>query len=240
MLKQIFNNLFLIFFVFVTSSCGELQQVINQIPQGTPTISNADIASGLQQALNQGIEEQVSKLAAKNGFYSNDLVKILLPDELQKVDKTLRNLGLGDLADQGLKLLNSAAEDAVKEATPIFVNAVESMTINDAKSILLGENNAATNYLIGQTGEQLYIKFKPIINQSFEKVGANQIWRNIISKYNAVPFTNNVNPDLTDYVTNEALKGVFVMIAGEELAIRTRYSSRTTDLLKKVFALQDR
>ena len=133
MLKQILNNLFLIFFVFVTFSCGELQQVINQIPQGTPTISNADIASGLQQALNQGIEEQVSKLAAKNGFYSNDLVKILLPDELQKVDKTLRNLGLGDLADQGLKLLNSAAEDAVKEATPIFVNAVESMTINDAK-----------------------------------------------------------------------------------------------------------
>ena len=220
-------------------SCGELQQVINQLPQNTG-LGESEIAAGLQQALNQGIDKHVSKLAETNGFYNNELVKILLPEELKKVDGTLRDIGLGSLADKGLKLLNSAAESAVKEATPIFIDAVKSMTISDAKAILLGSNDADTDYLKKQTSTSLYNKFEPIIESSFDKVGANQIWSNIINRYNAIPLTNDVNPDLTDYVTAEALKGVFKMIAVEELEIRSKYSSRTTDLLKRVFALQDR
>ncbi|NNF85957.1 MAG: DUF4197 domain-containing protein [Winogradskyella sp.] len=220
-------------------SCAELQQVVNQLPTNG-TLSNADIASGLRQALDFGIDKQVSKLTAEDGFYKNELVKILLPEELQKVDKTLRDIGLGSVADEGLKLLNRAAEDAVKEATPIFINAVKAITFNDAKQILLGEDNAATLYLTSKTESELYAKFNPVIKNSFSKVGADEIWNNLINRYNTIPFTNDVNPDLTDYVTTEALKGVYTMIAVEEKEIRKKVESRTTDLLKKVFALQDR
>lgn len=233
------KRLLLCFFVFQLFGCAELQQVVNQLPQGTSGIGNAEIAQGLRQALNFGIEKQVNKLTLKDGFYRNNLVKILLPDELKKVDKTLRDVGLGKLADEGLRILNRAAEDAVKEATPIFVDAVKGISFYDAKQILLGNNNAATAYLERNTKTKLYNKFSPVIKKSFNKVGADQIWNTIITKYNSLPLTNDVNPDLTDYTTQEALDGVYTMIAIEEKEIRTKISSRTTDLLKKVFALQD-
>ncbi|MCK8481561.1 DUF4197 domain-containing protein [Psychroserpens algicola] len=221
------------------TACAELQDVVNNLPQGGDVLSNADIASGLRQALDLGIDKQVSKLTQKDGFFKNELVKIVLPQELQKVDKGLRDIGLGNLADEGLKVLNRAAEDAVSEATPIFIDAVKDITFNDAKTILLGNDDAATQYLTSKTQTALYDKFKPVINSSFSKVGADQIWENLINKYNAIPFTSNVNPDLTDYVTGEALKGVYTMIAVEEKEIRSKVSSRTTSLLQKVFALQD-
>ncbi|MHA7843970.1 MAG: DUF4197 domain-containing protein [Winogradskyella sp.] len=234
MFKRILAFLFILNF----TACAELQDVVNQLPQ-SGGIGNADIAAGLRQALDMGIDKQVTKLTQTDGFYKNELVKILLPEELQKVDDALRKIGLSSLADEGIKALNRAAEDAVKEATPIFVSAVKDITFDDAKNILLGEDNAATTYLTSKTQTQLYDKFKPVISNSFGKVGADQIWTNLITKYNNLPLTNNVNPDLTDYVTNEALKGVYTMIAVEEKEIRNKVSSRTTDLLKKVFALQD-
>ena len=225
--------------IFMTSACTELQQVVNQLPQGTSGIGNAEIAQGLRAALDQGIDKQVQKLSLENGFFKNELVKILLPDELKKVDKTLRDVGLGKLADEGLRILNRAAEDAVGEATPIFVDAVKGITFADAKQILLGVDNAATKYLEQSTNSQLYNKFRPKIDASFKKVGADQVWNTLITKYNALPLTTDVNPDLTEYVTQEALEGVYTMIAVEEKEIRTKLSSRTTDLLRRVFALQD-
>ncbi len=206
MLKKIL----LIVVIFQFSSCTELQQVINQLPNGG--ITNDQIAGGLKEALNRGITNQVTKLAVDDGFYKNELTRILLPEELQKVDKTLRAIGLSKLADEGLKVLNRAAEDAVGEAIPVFVDAIKEMTFTDAKNILLGEKNAATQYLQTATSEALYQKFNPIITNSFQKVGADKIWTNLITKYNNLPLTNNVNPDLTDYVTVEALKGVFAMV----------------------------
>ncbi|MGC6430903.1 MAG: DUF4197 domain-containing protein [Jejuia sp.] len=228
-----------VFLVFNLVACAELQGVIDQLPQGG-VLSEAEIGSGLRQALNFGIDKQVTKLTQKDGFFKNELVKILLPEELRKVDKALRDIGLSKLADEGLKVLNRAAEDAVKEATPIFVDAVKGITFADAKNILLGNDDAATQYLTSRTQTALYSKFNPVIKNSFAKVGADDIWNNLINKYNGLPFTNDVNPDLTDYVTNEALKGVYTMIAIEEKEIRTKIGSRTTDLLKRVFALQDR
>lgn len=233
------KKIFLFLIVFQLFGCGELQQVINQLPQETSGIGNLDIASGLRQALDMGIDKQVAKLTKENGFFKNELVKILLPKELQKVDKTLRDVGLGNLADEGLRVLNRAAEDAVGEATPIFISAVKGITFSDAKTILLGNDNAATQYLTNSTKTALYAKFNPVIKNSFKKVGADKIWKNLITKYNSIPLTNNVNPDLTDYVTQEALNGVYTMIAVEEKEIRTKVSSRTTDLLRKVFVLQD-
>jgi hypothetical protein len=162
-----------------------------------------------------------------------------LPDELKKVDKALRDVGLSSLADEGLKVLNRAAEDAVKEATPIFVDAVRNMTFNDAKNILLGSDNSATMYLQHSTSSALYSKFNPVVKNSLGKVGADKIWANIITKYNNLPLTQNVNPDLNDYVTNKAMDGVFKMVAVEEKNIRNNLAARTSDLLKRVFALQD-
>ena len=226
-------------FAFTLFGCAELQQIATQYP-GLGTVNNMEIASGLKEALNNGITKEVTKLTTTDGFYKNQAVKILLPAELQKVDKGLRDIGLGSLADEGIKLLNRAAEDAVKEATPIFIDAVRNMTFTDAKNILLGSNNSATMYLQNSTTQSLYGKFNPVIQKSLSKVGADKAWKNIITKYNALPLTADVNPDLNDYVTQKALEGVFKMIAVEEKDIRTNFSARTSDLLKKVFALQDK
>ncbi|WP_037315454.1 DUF4197 domain-containing protein [Salegentibacter sp. Hel_I_6] len=232
------KKIILVFSVLIFSSCAELQTIAENYPQ--VGVSNTEIASGLRQALDMGIEKQVTKLTEENGFYRNELVRITLPPELQKVDKTLRDVGLDALADEGLKVLNRAAEEAVKEATPIFVNAVQEITFNDARNILLGQDNQATLYLTDKTEKSLYNKFSPVVTSSLEKVGATQVWSNIINRYNSLPLTTNVNPDLADYVTNEALNGVYTMIAVEEKEIREKVSARTTNLLQRVFALQDR
>ena len=221
-------------------SCAELQQVVNSLPtDSTIGMDPQMIGNGLREALDKGIDKQVTKLTNTDGFYKNQLVKIMLPQELQKVDQTLRDIGLGSLADEGIKALNRAAEDAVKEATPIFVGAVKTITFTDAKNILLGPDNAATNYLEQRTNTALYAKFNPVIKKSFSKVGADQIWTNIINRYNSVPFVTKVNPDLTDYVTNQALSGVYKMISIEEKDIRNNIAARTSSLLRQVFSLQD-
>lgn len=217
-----------------------IKEVAGQTKGSTLNTGGVDISAGLKEALNNGITKQVSKLTAVDGFYKNDMVKILMPEELQKVDKALRSMGMGKLADDGIKSLNRAAEDAVKEATPIFVNSIKSMSITDAKNILMGNNNAATTYLQNSTSTALYGKFSPVVQQSIGKVGADKIWNTIITKYNKLPLVSKVNPDITDYVTDKAMEGVFKMIAVEEANIRTKLSSRSSDLLKKVFALQDK
>ena len=222
---------------FTLFGCGELQQ---SVAQGSLGLGQLDISNGLKEALDKGIEKQVSKLTATDGFYKNEAVKILLPDELQKVDQKLRQMGLSSLADEGIKVLNRAAEDAVKEATPIFVDAVKQISFTDAKNILMGNESSATTYLQNTTSSSLYSKFNPVIKNSFSKVGADKVWSKIISKYNSLPFVKKVNPDLTDYTTNKAMEGVFKMIAIEEKEIRTNLGSRSSNLLKNVFALQDK
>jgi hypothetical protein len=216
-----------------------MQQVLSQLPQ-TQNMGGVDISGGLKEALSNGITKQVTKLTATDGFYKNQAVKILMPEELKKVDSGLRRIGLGSLADEGLKALNRAAEDAVKEATPIFVDAVRNMSFMDAKTILMGSENSATNYLQNSTSTALYGKFNPVIKNSFSKVGADKVWTNIINKYNSIPLVSKVNPDLTDYVTNQAMNGVFKMVAVEEKNIRTNLNSRTSVLLQRVFAMQDK
>lgn len=235
---KITNRIVLIMALQTLLSCAELQGVINQLPQTTKP-SDVVVGNGLREALNLGIDRQVQKLTQKDGFFRNELVKILLPDELKKIDKTLRDIGLSKLADEGLKVLNRAAEDAVKQATPIFVSAINNITFEDAKSILLGGNGAATAYLKQKTEVALYRKFKPVIEQSFSDVGADIVWNNLTQQYNRLPFTKEISTDLTAYATGETLKGVFKMIGIEEQNIRTKLNSRTTDLLKRVFALQD-
>lgn len=230
------------------ASCAELSAFLqnnglgdlSNIGEVAKTLTDGDIANGLKEALNKGVTEQVSKLTATDGFNKNDLVRIALPEELQMVDSGLRKIGMGKLADEGITALNRAAEDAVGRSTPIFVDAIKGMSFTDAKNILMGADDSATQYLKSTTNTKLYDEFNPEIKASFDRVGANKVWSNIIAKYNSIPFVNKVNPDLTDYVTSQALSGVYTMIAVEEGNIRNDFSSRTSNLLKEVFALQDK
>lgn len=224
--------------LFSVQSCTELQQVVNNLPNvgGTDT----EVALGLKQALEFGVVEGVDLLSEPDGYFKDQAVKIFLPAELQKVDQTLRSIGLSSLADEGLKVLNRAAEDAVSEAKPIFVSAIKNLTFRDASNILLGSNDlAATQYLQTNTTTQLTNAFQPKIQTSLDKVGANDIWNQIITKYNSVPLVKPVNPNLTEYVTEQAIKGLFVKVGNKEKQIRNNVSARSTSLLQKVFAMQD-
>lgn len=197
-------------------------------------LSSSTISSGLKEALSLGVTEGVKKLGVSDGFLKNEAVKILMPEKLRTVDTKLRAIGLGSLADQGVKLLNRAAEDAVTEAAPIFTTAITSMTITDAKDILLGKNNAATSYLQTKTQTQLFNTFQPKVKASLGKVGADKVWSNLISKYNT--FTGQaISTDLNEYVTNETINGVFKMVAEKESGIRNTPAMRTTNILQQVF-----
>ena len=223
-------------FLFCTS-CTELQQVVNQLPSGE--VSSAEIAAGLKQALQFGVNQGVDLLHKEDGYFKDEAVRILLPEELKKVDQGLRKIGLGNLADEGLKVLNRAAEDAVVEAKPIFVKAITDFTFDDAKRILTSQNDLeATLYLQNTTSSALQAAFSPKIDASLSKVGADRIWAEIISKYNSIPLVQPVNPDLTGYVTEQAIKGLFVKVGDKEKEIRNSVGARTTALLQKVFALQ--
>jgi hypothetical protein len=229
-----------LFSILLAMGCFGIPNALAQLPKISNPLSQTEISKGLKEALNNGISKQVSLLTAKDGFLKNEAVKITLPGELKKVDKQLRKMGMGKLADQGLELLNRAAEDAVKEATPIFIGAVKEMSFTDAKNILLGNESAATTYLQTNTSTALYAKFNPVIKKSFTKVGADKVWKEIITQYNRIPLVKKVTPDLTDYTTKKAMEGVFKMIALEEKEIRTKLPARNTEVLKKVFELQDK
>ena len=197
-------------------------------------LSTDEIANGLKEALNKGVSEGTAKLSAADGFFKDAAIKILMPPDAQKVEKTLRNVGLGQQVDDAILTMNRAAEDAAKSASPIFVNAIKQMSIEDAWSILKGGDSAATRYLRTKTTGELATAFKPVIEKSLEKTGATKYWNTVFSNYNKFSLTK-VNPDLSSYVTEKALSGIFYQIALEEMQIRKDPVARTTDLLKKVF-----
>ena len=202
------------------------------------SLTSSEISFGLKEALNNGVQEGVKKLSAEDGFYKNSLVKIMMPKKLRNIENKLRLLGMGSLADKGIKLMNRAAEDAITDAAPIFANAITSMTISDAKGILLGSDNAATSYLQNKTQSQLFTTFEPKVKASLGKVGADTVWKQIISKYNLLT-GQNVTTDLNEYVTTETINGVFKMVAEKESGIRNNSELRTTSLLKKVFGAKN-
>jgi hypothetical protein len=229
-------------FVFTTlSSCDTLTAIQNtaSIPgQTTPT--QFEIGSALKQALELGTTKSSDQLSAVDGFFANAAVKILFPPQAQKAENTLRTLGLGKLADNVILSMNRAAEDAAKQAKPIFISAVKQMTLQDVTNILLGSQDAATQYFRRTTTANLLVAFKPVVQNSLNKVGATRYYADAASAYNKVPFVTKINPDITDYVTQKAIDGLFIQIALEELNIRQNLSARTTPLLQKVFSYADR
>ena len=201
--------------------------------------SGFNVADGLKEALRFGVDSSVKKLSADKG-YRNSIYKILLPEEAEIVVNKLRFIpGFENVEQTIITKINQSAEDAAKKAGPIFVNAITSMSFNDATKILMGNNNAATEYLHGRTYNSLYSEFSPVILNSLNKFGAVDYWADAVNAYNKIPFVNKINPDLTDHVCSKALVGLFSLIEKKELGIRTDLNQRTTALLKDVFARQD-
>ncbi|HVM89692.1 MAG TPA: DUF4197 domain-containing protein [Puia sp.] len=199
-------------------------------------LSNDEIISGLKEALTLGAQKSAGKLSVVDGFFKDAVVKILLPPEAQKVEKTLRNVGMGNLVDDAILRMNRAAEDASKSAAPIFVDAVKKMSVTDALGILRGPDTAATSYLKKTTTTQLTSSFKPVIDSSLQKTEATKYWKTVFETYNKLPTTfKKVDPDLSSYVTQKALSGIFYYVAQEEAKIRKDPAAQVTDLLKKVF-----
>jgi hypothetical protein len=203
------------------------------------SLSNEDVAAGLKEALTNGVSKGSDLVSQVDGYLKNQEIKIPFPPEVKQVEDKLRQIGMGSEVDKFILTLNRAAEDAAKEAKPIFVQAVKQMTIQDAWSILKGEQDAATQYLKKSTSTLLKEKFKPVIQNSLEKVNATKYYGDLVSSYNKIPFVQKVNPDLNEYATDKAMEGLFVMIAKEEKNIRANPLARTSELLKKVFASQD-
>lgn len=219
-------------------SCDTLQQV-GGIPTSGGTTSttptNSEISSGIKQALQIGLQDGVKQVSAVDGYFKNPLIKILFPPNAQKIENTLRNIGLGSLCDKVELSLNRAAEDAAKQAAPIFMNALKQMTLTDATHILLGADSSATHYFRQATTSQLVAKFSPVIANSLNKVNATKYWSDVTTKYNQLPLVKPINTDLTAYVTDQAINGLFLMVAQKEKDIRNQLGARTTPLLKKVF-----
>lgn len=217
------------------SGCESTQQILKSIGESGGTgLTGAEIAAGLREALEVGARNSSGQLSALDGFFKNAAIKILLPEEAQKVEKALRDIGMGSLVDKAVLSVNRAAEDAAKSAAPIFVNAIKAMTIQDALGILQGGDFAATNYLKAKTTSPLTIAFKPVIDNSLEKVGATKYWSDVFTTYNRFA-TNKINPDLSAYVTGKALDGIFYQVGLEEQKIRKDPVARVSDILKKVF-----
>lgn len=203
-------------------------------------LSQDEAGNGLKEALNAGIGEAVDFLSAKDGYFKSPY-KILVPEEAQKVVSKLKNVpGFNNIEADLTERMNRAAEDAAVKARPIFIAAIKGMTFQDAMNILMGNQDAATRYLEKSTFQKLYAEFKPVIQESLDKVNAREYWKSAVTAYNKLPFVEKTNPELDDHVTRKALAGMFSLVEKKEKGIRSDVGLRNTDLLKKVFAQQDK
>ena len=221
------------------TSCDTLEQVLSTATT-TGVLSNEEIALGLKDALQQGAVRGADVVSVVNGYFGNELIKLALPEEAQPIIKALQLIPGGQkLLDDATLAINRAAEEAANEAAPVFVDAITSMTIPEALDILMGGQDAATRYLDRTTSPELTRKFTPIIDRALDNTNATKYWKDVMDRYNKIPFVQSVDPDLSEHVTEKALGGLFVMVALEENKIRGNISARTTPTMKKVFAYYD-
>lgn len=226
-------------FIFLTGcTVQQIQQTLGDYLE-TDELTTEQVTAGLKEALVKGVTTGTSKASSLNGYFGNPKIKIPFPPDVQRVEDKLRSIGLGGEVDKFVETLNRGAEEAAKEAKPIFVEAIKGMTVQDAWGILKGTDDEATQYLKAKTSAQLTAKFQPVIKQALDKTSATKYYGDIISTYNKIPFVDKVNPDLESYATSLALEGLFTLVAEEEREIRANPGARTTELLRKVFAQQD-
>jgi hypothetical protein len=214
---------------------NKANDILNQTSKG---LSTEEIGNGLKEALTVGIKNSSSVASSLDGYYKNDMIKILFPPEAQKLEQKLRQIGFGKQCDEFTMALNRGAEDAAKKAVPIFVKSITKMTFQDAMSILKGDKNAATNYLKKTTTSELMEAYGPVIDSSLTKTSATKYYGSLASTYNKLPFVTPVNADLKGYATQKAIDGLFLLVEAEERKIRENPVARVSDLLKKVFSQQ--
>jgi hypothetical protein len=226
------RSYFFLFFLTLTMvSCTGL----SNLPR-TTSITEAEAAQGIRQALDQGVDRGVSLLNKSDGFFGNAAYKILMPPEALKIENTLRQLGMGSLVDRAIMQVNRSAEDAVGYARPIFADAIKEMTIADAINIIRGGDTSATHYFRIKTTDKLIAAFAPIVKSSLDKFSATKYYGDMVSTYNSFPTTiKKLNPDLPSYVVDKAVDALFDQVLKEEANIRANAAARTTDILKKVF-----
>jgi Protein of unknown function (DUF4197) len=222
---------------------AQINQTLNEVNKVMATdkpLTTAEVGEGLKEALVNGISKGSDRVSQLDGYFKNPEIKIPFPPEVKKVEEKLRQIGMDKQVDEFIMTLNRGAENAAKEAKPIFISAIKQMTIEDAWGILKGNENAATAYLQRTTSAALKEKFKPVVQASLDKVKATKYYSDLVNTYNKIPFVEKVNPDLNEYATNLAMRGLFLQIEKEEKNIRKDPLARTTDLLKRVFGTQQK
>lgn len=229
--------------LYAISSCTSTQissamKTANDYMSDDQPLTTGDVVAGLKEALVKGAEYSTASASKTDGYLKNVEIKIPFPPEIEKIETTLRNVGLNKPVDDFIMSINRAAEQAANEAKPLFVNAIMSMTIDDAWGILKGDNHAATAYLQRTTSSQLEVKFAPIIDKALNTVNATKYYEDMSTQYNRIPFVTKVETDLTKYVTQRAIDGLFMLVAKEEEKIRKDPLARTTELLQRVFSAE--
>jgi hypothetical protein len=220
---------------FVPAGAQSILQKAKNTISGNTQPTEAEAGGGIKEALNKGISAAVSHLNRPDAFFKSEIYKVLFPPEAQQMEKTLRDIGMGKMADDAIEAINRGAEDAVGFAAPIFVNAIKEMTITDALKLVSGGKNSITEYFRSKTSARLKEAFIPVINSSLEKTNATKYYGDAVTRYNKVPFVKKMNPDLADHVADKTLFALFDRIGVEEANIRNNPAARTSDLLKKVF-----
>lgn len=213
----------------------DLRQIADSLQQVQQTLDNKTVIAGLKQALEIGTSNSVTKTSKIGGFSNNPLIRIAIPDQLNKVESTLRKIGLNQYVDRFELQMNRAAESASKEAKQIFIASISQMSFSDAWQILDGPDDAATQYFKQTTNIQLSDKFRPIIKQSMQKVGFYQDYKNLLKTYESIPFTKKPDLNIETYILQKSLYGLFTLVAQEEKKIRHDPVARVTDLLQRVF-----
>ncbi|MDW7692569.1 DUF4197 domain-containing protein [Flammeovirgaceae bacterium SG7u.111] len=238
MRKSIYYLLFTLFLLnTIPSQAQFLKDLKKSLTKGAAAagFTEEEAGAAIKQALEKGVVKGVELVAQENGFFADSLIKIPFPAEAKLMEQKLRMMGMDKQVDQVILTFNRAAEDASIKAKDIFVGAIKEMTLTDAINIVKGEEDAATQYLQNHTTSGLVTEFSPIIDESLDKVLATKYWEELVTTYNKLPFVRKVNPNLTEYVTEKAIEGLFVKVADEEKLIRENPAERTTELLEKVF-----
>ena len=230
----------LVLIMLLGCSPQDMQNVLNSLPDST-ALSNEEVVSGLKEALRLGTERSVQKASVVDGFWNDVRIRIPFPPEAIKVKNTLLDLGIKKPVDDLEHTLNKAAEEAAKEAVPVFVDAIMNMSIQDGLNLLRGGENAATNFLREKTSTALRTKFTPVVEKATQQVALTSYWSPVANTYNTATLLTGgqaVDPDLNAYVTTKAIDGLFILLADEEKKIRQDPAARATALLQKVFAQQ--
>ena len=225
----------LLLLLLVAASCAELNKALQSTSTGKGELTENEVIKGLKAALEKGIKAASSSASKEDGYFGNSLIMIAFPPDAREVEKKLRQIGMGKEVDKFVLTLNRAAEKASAKAVDVFVGAIRQMSVQDAWGILRGEEDAATQYLIKTTSQQLNTEFRPIVKVALDQVSATRYYTDLVTTYNKIPFVTKVNPDLEEYATEKAIDGLFTLVAKEEAKIRKDPLARTSEILQRVF-----